>query len=203
MATETQTGTGGRREQILAAAREIVAEQGLPGITVRAVAARAGIGASTLRHYFPSQAALYTAVTRELFAVQVTDDFITDTALPPRERLLRSLGQYLPADQESPQDFARMLVRTYAGVIAAEEAGGGDTPGGILGNAYAWSHETIIRWLQVLADEGRLRAAPSPANAIALMGLLNGLLLDLAVGGIEPEGVDQGMAAMVDLLVEE
>ncbi|TDO89794.1 TetR/AcrR family transcriptional regulator [Enemella evansiae] len=200
---EAGTQNGGRRAQILAAAREIVAEEGLSGITVRAVAARAGIGASTLRHYFPSQAALHTAVTRELFAVTVTDDFIGDTALPPRERLLRSLGQYLPPDQGSPQEFARMLVRTYAGVIAAEEAGGDVPTGGILGNAYAWSHETIMRWLRVLADEGALRAEPSPAIAIALMGLLNGLLLDLAVGGIEPEGVDQGMAAMIALLVEE
>ena len=41
-------------EQILEAARSVIAESGVAALSVRTVAARAGIGASTLRYHFPT-----------------------------------------------------------------------------------------------------------------------------------------------------
>ena len=59
-------GLDTRREEIVLAAADLAAERGLSAVTVRAVAARAGIGASTLRHYFPTQSELYHAMVGTL-----------------------------------------------------------------------------------------------------------------------------------------
>ena len=53
---------GDRRGQIVDAAVAIARVEGLPGLSVRRVATAADVGASTLRHYFPTQRELHEAV---------------------------------------------------------------------------------------------------------------------------------------------
>ena len=55
------------REAILAECRAIVRRQGLPGISVRGVAAAAGVATGTLYHYFPDKGALLTAVVADVW----------------------------------------------------------------------------------------------------------------------------------------
>lgn len=55
------------KEEILAAARKIVQEKGLSGISMRSVAAEAGVAAGTLYHYFPDKDALMLAVTADIW----------------------------------------------------------------------------------------------------------------------------------------
>ncbi|MFE2425281.1 TetR/AcrR family transcriptional regulator [Streptomyces sp. NPDC059373] len=54
--------TGERREEILAAAMEVVAERGYQGASLSAVARRAGLTQQGLLHYFPSKEALLVGV---------------------------------------------------------------------------------------------------------------------------------------------
>jgi AcrR family transcriptional regulator len=52
------------REQILAAAHELVAEAGYGGVTMAEVARRAGMATGATYRYFPSKASLFTEVFR-------------------------------------------------------------------------------------------------------------------------------------------
>jgi AcrR family transcriptional regulator len=55
------------REAILAACREMVAEQGLGAIGMRAVAARCGVAVGSLYNYFPSKDALLAAAVESVW----------------------------------------------------------------------------------------------------------------------------------------
>ena len=55
------------REAILAECRAIVRRQGLSGISVRTVAAAAGVATGTLYHYFPDKRALLMAVVADVW----------------------------------------------------------------------------------------------------------------------------------------
>lgn len=72
------------REDILAACRKVVRERGLSGVSVRAVAAAAGVAPGTLYHYFPDKNALLTAVTadvwREVFDLGAPSGAAADAA---------------------------------------------------------------------------------------------------------------------------
>jgi AcrR family transcriptional regulator len=57
-----------QRRQILAAARRVFAERGLEGTGLAHVAAAAGMGRSSLYHYYPDQAALVRDLLRDLLA---------------------------------------------------------------------------------------------------------------------------------------
>ena len=63
--TETET-SGGRREQLLAAAREVLAENGYERTTVSSIASRANVAQGTFYLYFPSKEALPGALAMEL-----------------------------------------------------------------------------------------------------------------------------------------
>ena len=60
---------GGQRQQgrsaLLRAARELMAEKGLPRVTVREVAERAGVGAALVNYYFGSKAGLLDAIVQQ------------------------------------------------------------------------------------------------------------------------------------------
>ncbi|MGW9405860.1 TetR family transcriptional regulator [Arthrobacter sp. NPDC055585] len=90
-----------RPESQLHAAEALVAKGGFTAASVRAVAARAGIGASTMRYWFPSQEALSTAIAQSALTLELRDERITDQPLPPAERLAEFLMQFLPVDEDT------------------------------------------------------------------------------------------------------
>ena len=78
------------RDRIIAAATEMM-QEGAPRLSVRAVAARAGVGASTLRHHFPTQRDLINAALTATYDAAMPDERIRDTSIPPRERLVECI----------------------------------------------------------------------------------------------------------------
>ncbi|MFJ6216837.1 TetR/AcrR family transcriptional regulator [Streptomyces sp. NPDC092296] len=56
---------GGLRARLLACALEMVAEEGVPALTLRAIARRAGVSHGAPLRHFPSRAALLSAVAAE------------------------------------------------------------------------------------------------------------------------------------------
>ena len=55
------------KEQILAAARELVAEEGLQGLSIRRVAAKCSVSVGALYNYFPTKAQLVMAVAEDFW----------------------------------------------------------------------------------------------------------------------------------------
>jgi AcrR family transcriptional regulator len=164
-----------RREQILRAAAEIAAEQGMSAVTVRSVALRAGIGASTLRHYFPTQQALYDALVGQLLDAQLDDLRIHDWTVPPAQRLAECLGQFLPATDGSRAELEQWLL-LHASSVGPNPS---DQARHLLAVLTARGRQRVDAWLEALAAEGVLRHADLRRHAIVLLALLDGLSLSM------------------------
>ena len=83
-----------RREQIVEVAASHFAQEGYEGLSMRAIAADAGVTRALVYHYFPGREALLEAVLRRqsdiLLAVTAPDP-----GLSPHESLRRALTAYL------------------------------------------------------------------------------------------------------------
>ncbi|OLU24080.1 TetR/AcrR family transcriptional regulator [Pseudomonas sp. PA27(2017)] len=65
-ARKPRASSQSRIEQILVAARTLLAEQGVAGLSIYTVAERAGIAPSSIYHFFPSVPALLQALTADV-----------------------------------------------------------------------------------------------------------------------------------------
>lgn len=65
--TSKENQDPGKREQILLAAEQVLAERGFKGATIREVAQEAGIASSLIFYYFKNKMALYDAVFQSFF----------------------------------------------------------------------------------------------------------------------------------------
>lgn len=160
-----------RREQILAAAGELAAEEGMTALSVRAVAARSGIGASTLRHYFPTQRDLYDAVLRGSFDAQLQDLQIADSSVPAAQRLTECVAQFLP-----PQDALAASVENWIGLyLSALGPDRSKQAENMLAVLSTRATERIDAWLAVLAAEGALRHSDRAQHTLVLNTAVDGL----------------------------
>ena len=175
-----------RREQILDAAGALVAEGGFAAASVRAVASRAGIGASTMRYWFPTQEALSAAVAQRMLSSQLDDARIDDASVPAAERLVECLDQFLPT-AEGPEVGPRGPVtqaETWFALVASA-VGPAVTPIGqaLYAGMLDTSRARVEGWLQRLAHEGALSTAEVPVAVLALLTRIDGLVLGLVLPG--------------------
>ncbi len=127
-----------RRERLLRAAFEQVAEIGFEGLRLRQVAEQAGIDHSTLHHYFATKQDLVTAV-----AEYTTRQFWS--AAPADPEPVAALGEHLRALRQLIEDRPQLLVVTaeldlrarrdpvVAAVLAGHERGWRELLSGLLG----------------------------------------------------------------------
>jgi len=108
---ETVSGECGRKREILDAARHLFSRRGYNGVTVREIAAEAGLNsAAHLYFYFPSKADLYRETVTEMTA-PVQEMSVSESTLDrPPERALASIARaYLRMfDDEDTVDLYRM-----------------------------------------------------------------------------------------------
>ncbi|MFI1730356.1 TetR/AcrR family transcriptional regulator [Streptomyces acidicola] len=162
-----------RREEILAAALRLAYEQGIGALSVRSVATAAGVGASTLRHYFPSQADLHQAVASQGVTNVLGDLDIADDSRDPAARLYDCLAQFVPQPNEQVQaltgwaELHRLALGGDAGVME------------ILKSGRQASEEALLRWFGALAAQGHVAPADVDAHVTHALALIDGLNLNL------------------------
>ena len=81
------------RAALLAAAREVFAEQGYAGATVRAIAGRAGVDAAMVNHWFGGKQGLFSAVMElpgTLWLTDVVEAILTGDEGALAERIVRT-----------------------------------------------------------------------------------------------------------------
>lgn len=164
-----------RRDQIVRAATEIASESGMASMSVRSVAARAGIGATTLRHYFPTQRALLEAVAVELFDRHYDDQRIDDPAIPPARRLFECARQFLPADEGGIAHVEAWLAEHVGLVDPVRKSDAALAVAAISRRA----RDRVAEWLAILGAEGALRHPDVARNAGLLFAMIDGLGLAL------------------------
>ncbi|MFC6287227.1 TetR/AcrR family transcriptional regulator [Nocardioides sp. GCM10027113] len=184
-----------RREQILIAAQGIANESGLSAMTVRNVAERAAIGASTLRHYFPTQQALYDAVVGRSFDSQLSDRRIRDRRVGAARRLVECLAQFLP---EHERDRHRLdgWVGLYAAAVGPART---DAGGRLLSSLAGHARTRVDGWLAVLDSESRLQPGSREQHTTTCLALVDGLCLGLVARPAEVS-VAEAHAVLADVV---
>ncbi|GAB3477043.1 TetR/AcrR family transcriptional regulator [Nocardiopsis coralliicola] len=191
----------GTRERILAAAAAILAEDGVTArLSVRAVAARAGVSIGSMRHHFPTQQQLRDEVMGRIGEWIAPAEEIRDTALPASERLLGGLRQIL-ARAGAGQQARDALAATVGTFVTAEQ-----TPE--VREAYLSvendGQRRIEGWLSTLAGEGFLPQSEVPRRARFLGTVLNGLALQRALPAIDalPQAEEEALAIAVSAVLQ-
>ncbi|CAN5765355.1 hypothetical protein BH10ACT9_BH10ACT9_02720 [soil metagenome] len=165
------------REKILKAAAEMIADDITAPLSVRAVAARAGVSTGSLRFHFPTQRALQDEVLTRIYQHFMPDDPILDRSMPARDRLVNCLRQML-APAGVGDDARRAFSLAFEAFIAPE-------PSEQIHTAYL-SYERassgrITYWLNALDDEGARLRRDRAKDVRFLLTVLNGLSMDRAL----------------------
>ncbi|MFE1250185.1 TetR/AcrR family transcriptional regulator [Streptomyces sp. NPDC058735] len=165
------------REKILRAAAEMIAEDMTAKLSVRAVAARAGVSTGSLRFHFPTQRALRDSLLARIYEAVLPGDPIRDRTLPPRERLLNCLRQAL-APLGTDEDARTAWGTVYRTFIEPEPTE--QVRAAYLGHARE-TERRVEHWLTVLAEEGALPPGDHTRDVRFLITVLNGLSVERAL----------------------
>ena len=172
------------RQEILDAARRVLAERGLGGITVEEVAREAEFAVGSIYRHFRSKEELLELMVVDLIQPLVDELERVSTSSDPFEEQLRK-----------SVDAVLELVRSNLEVVQELHAAPGPVPGPgtavgeRLSAARRRYFEAVDRLVQNGQATGELPAGDPRPMTIALIGLLFGFIRG-AVWGMSPEGLD-------------
>lgn len=167
----------GTRDRILIAAATMFGEDPTARLSVRAVAARAGVSTGSLRHFFPTQRLLLDEVAVGLTDLVMAGDVIHDTSMSASDRLVACLQQVLVlvgAGEQARQAWRK----TFHDFVESEPSA--DAVEAYLALDRA-GRRRIARWLDVLAQEGAIAPGDHERRVQFLSTLLNGLAVERAL----------------------
>lgn len=173
---------GGARERVLDATLELIGEQGIGGVTNRAVAARAGVSPGSLSYHFPSQ----TELLREALMRFVVDETARLEALAGASAELDPLAAAVQAIVESA-DRRAVLAQTELYLQACRDP----SLQAVAAQAYAAYDAAAWRVL-----EGLGVADPAPLVP-GLIALVDGYELRRLSQGVEGTSLVDGLASLV------
>lgn len=110
------------RAGILAAARELVLEQGADAVSLREVAARAGYSPASLYEYFGSKEEIVRALASEVATRLLARLAAVPASLAAPRRLARLGESYIAFARENPQDYLLLFSHLRSGRRAHEDA---------------------------------------------------------------------------------
>lgn len=184
-----EAGKAERRARIVQAARELLRETGGAELSMRAIAARAGVSPATPYNLFGSKRAVLVSVLEDIRDFGKL--FASAAGLSPFERVLRAAALAVSYYEKDP-DFYRVLWLNLLGSEGAEDRNA-------IFNAKRDAFWTDL--LQAAADAGLLRPGlPVAALRRTLDAVFRGTLLEWAIGAL-PTASLQGAIALAYGLV--
>lgn len=178
-----------RRDALILAAMDLVAEGGPQAATVRAIAERAGVTPGLIRHYFTSKEELTRAAFRRLMEWMTRDSSaaLLSGDLGPKARLAAFVSASLRPPVVDPKRLG--LWAGFLNVLRTDPAMRDIHEQGY--RAYRDILETLIAQLPRATD-----AAQSRRDAIACNGVIDGLWLE---GSALPDGFAPGELESIGL----
>jgi AcrR family transcriptional regulator len=183
-----------RRAQVLRSAATIIAERGMRGATMRAVAKHAGATTGMLTHYFSSRSDIVMQTLRFVSESMQTRARVAIEGIEPGEERLRAyLRASLPFDAEVEQAW-RVWIAAYATALASPAAR----------QMIGWRHEL---WWDILDEalEGLPLRNRGPAD-VGWPEQLNAFVMGLVIQEMTSDAVrlapEQMEAAVVAFLLE-
>lgn len=110
------------RDAIVASAWELVAEEGLAGLSLRDLAARAGITTPTVYAYFASKNAIYDAMFGQAAATFLDHMTAPFDTTDPDEVLVEHARRFVAFSAEDQPRFQLLFQRTIPGFEPSEES---------------------------------------------------------------------------------
>lgn len=174
-----QVDHSSRRATISDAVMRLLARDGLESISLRHVAAEAGVSAGQVQHYFPSKEAMMefaTTTIAERIGARIA-------AAGPDPDLYRMLTTLLPTDTESAAD-ARILIGYLAFASVRPQIAGTLATNGLLFRDHV---------------AAMITGHPDPtAAAESLLALLDGLAVHVTIGQLSPERARALLTSAID-----
>lgn len=165
-----------RRFEIVAGLWQIVAEQGIEGVSLRTVAARADVSMGRVQHYFGTKDALVVAGI-DLLVKRAVIEYEATEGKPPQDRLLHILLQQIPSTEAG-----RIGVTVWYAYVA--KAMTHTAVREILAEATRVGVEECTRHIQ---EADGLDEAEARSHAVELLALSDGLTLRALIGDITAE----------------
>ncbi|GAA3522375.1 TetR/AcrR family transcriptional regulator [Dietzia aurantiaca] len=192
-----------RRAELALALWQVIHEQGIDGVTFRAVAQAAGVSVERVQHYFPSKDDLVLHGCRQMVASAVVDHGPPEAPGDPRTAAEELRSLLIGAMSESV-DF-----KIGASVWAAYQSKAASSPGigAIVTDALAERARALTRLLAGARGRGG-REQPAPTSddrrdALRLAALSEGLTLRVVVGAVRADEARRVIQAEVDRCVND
>ena len=189
-----------RRQDLIEATLDCVAERGLQGATVRAIALRAGVTAGLIRHYFPGKEELLQAAYATIMG-RMTEQSKTALAAAARDPR-RRLSAFVEASLLPPVIDARVFSQwaNFIGRASSDPALAVAHRAGYLG----FRDEVEALVAEVLVAAGRTAAKSELRRyAIAINAIIDGLWIEGCLAGDvfeTRELADIGIGSVEDML---
>lgn len=190
---------GERRERIAAALMRVAAADGLEAVSLRHVAAEAGVTAGMVQHYFPSKDAMMDFAMRSAAAryeARMSEALARlDEDAPPRTVVGVLLRALLPLDQQQRADgrvglaFQSYTATRRAASHEVAEAGDG-------------LHDFVAEQVRrAQAGGGGAAAADPVAAATVLVAVAEGLALLVLASGLGERAASAALDCQLDLVL--
>lgn len=184
-----------RRQRIAAALLRVVSNEGLGEVSLRHVAAEAGVTAGMVQHYFPSKDAMVQfamGAASERYEQRITGQLAALGAEPEPLRVIRTLvGGLIPTTAAEAED-ARVALAFQAYAVNDSEAAGR------LGDGNRMLTEHIGHLLTSIRAGG-----PDPRlAAMTLLAVAEGLAVAVLSAGMPAEAASRALDFHIGLLQE-
>ncbi|MFT3860133.1 TetR/AcrR family transcriptional regulator [Micropruina sp.] len=183
-----------RRDELVDAVWQLIIEQGLPGITIRAVAERSGWSSGAVRHYLPTREAILDAAAQRVGEVIEQRVRAVGAEGSPLELLAEVLIAVLPTDQ--PSRRASEVWLAFVGQAVSDRA-----IADAQGIVYRDLNRLLVDLLTALITIGYVVDGGPEAVACELQALLDGLTVHVLLGRVEPARAETVLRAAVRRLV--
>lgn len=178
------TATLDGRSRIVATALELMGRHGVAGTSMRQLASACGVNVATLYHYFPSKSDLVRALLAERrYSDRIaTEAPVIDPAAPPADRL-HGLVRYLWDEAMGEESVWRVLI--------GESIRGDEDVRAAIGDLLAELDAALLAWVAAAVPE---LADPAAAARLVQQLLFAQVVVELAVGGADPDSVARDLA---------
>ncbi len=165
-----------RREQILAATRQVVAEKGFQAMRVADVARRSGASTGTVHYYFETKRELmHAAFEWNFHASQARRNPLIESQSDPRDKLRAFLTSYLPTDDVVIESW-HMWIELWAAALHDPDLRE------LNETVYGEWRRTVADIIREGQDHGLFVAGDPVALANGLVSMVDGLALQVLLG---------------------
>lgn len=159
---------GDLKNALIKAGVEILAKEGVSGLTLRKVALHAGVSHSAPYAHFPDKQSLIAAISTEGFIQLYTEleAAISPYSKNPKKQLLEGAKAYVRFAEENTDTFKIM----FSGVLEKEK----DYPSFV--EISSKTFKLVVGVVQACQNAGVLPSAPADLMAVSVWGQVHGIV---------------------------